>query len=337
MFQQIGILGLFMAVAAGAAVFNTARYRAAMFDDQLTPLDQQRLTALAIFVLVPLSVLLHEGGHALTVKAFGGEITGFGFYLFYGYVEHRGIYTPLQLAVIAVSGTALNVALGLAALALAWRRPRRAGVNYLLFVFGGFELANALIFYPVLDALGGVAGDWGMIYSRATPVFSSLIGLNHLALLVAALLVWRNPRFKQGYFERIGQSTESRPVVDDVDARQIAMSALLLEAAEAATADWKHVVTLAPDAQAGGAQVVLRWESGGFQRALLAHANLNAEPAHRIELHAAIKAVDPGAAPIQRSLARISGEPTATRLAPHLRHFLDLVDSWTGTSLIMPN
>lgn len=91
------ILTLMLAVIGGAALVDVVRNRQALFDDRLTMDERQRLTRLALFVLVPLSVILHELGHAVMVKAFGGQIVGWGFYLYYGYVEHTGYYTPISL------------------------------------------------------------------------------------------------------------------------------------------------------------------------------------------------------------------------------------------------
>jgi hypothetical protein len=335
--EQAGILGVFMAIAAVAALYNVVRERESIFDERFTARDRQRMLTFVLFVLLPISVLLHEGGHAVMVKVFGGDVTGFGFYFFYAYVEHVGAYTALQLAIIALAGPLVNVVLGLAAAAIAWYRPRRAVYNYMLFVFAALELANALIFYPILDALGGVAGDWQTIYSRATPLFSILIALNHVAILVSWLVIWRSPRFQQGYAERTGLLGPAGLSEGARAREQQRLADVLVDAASTASAGWKHTIKFAPDTQAGGAQLILRWESGGFQRALLIHANLDDTPEQRIELHAAIQPLMAGAPPIQRALARINGEPTAEQMAPHLRHFLDLVDGWNGTSLISPN
>ena len=337
MIQQPGILGVFMAIAAVAALVTVIRERQAIFDERFTARDRSRILPFALFVLVPISVLLHEGGHALMVKVFGGHVTGFGFYFFYAYVEHVGAYTALQLALIALAGPLVNVVLGLAAAGVAWYRPRRAVYNYMLFVFAALELGNALVFYPLLDAFGGVAGDWETIYSRDTPLFSALIALNHVAILVCALVIWRSPRFQHGYAERTGLIAPGSVDSGTRAREQQRLADVLVDAASTASAGWKHAIVLAPDDQAGGAQLVLRWESAGFRRALLIHANLDETPAHRIELHAAVQPLLPGAPPMQRALARISGDPSAEQIAPHLRHFLDLVDGWNGTSLISPN
>jgi hypothetical protein len=345
-------IGLIMAALAFVSLADIARDRQKLFDARLTEDERQRLTRFAAFVLLPLSVLAHEGGHAVMVKVFGGEVVDFGFYLFYGYVGHIGLYTHLELAVIAFAGTFVNVVIGLAVLAFAWYRPlkpERIGLNYLLFVFGALELFNALVFYPVFDAMGGVAGDWQTIYSRDTPVFSALIALNHIALLVGAAVIWRSPRFQAGYAQRIGRRVRvvHTPVTGvpsaqpDANAetanRQREMGGILTVAAATAADGWRHPVQLLTDAQAGGSQVVVRWESNGFNRALLIHAAVGEPAEQRVELHAAIEAPSMNVPPFQRALARIDGTPTVPELIPYILRFLDYIDDWNGATVVSPN
>ena len=339
------ILGLIVAVAAVATLADTWRDRAALFDARFTADERQRVLRLAMFVLLPLSVLAHEGGHALFVKLFGGEIVDFGFYMVYGFVAHIGRYTPLELLLIAFSGPAINIIAGVAAFLLAWYRPfpKRPAINYLLFVFAVLELFNALVFYPIFDTLGGVAGDWSTIYSRDTPVLSILIGLLHAALLVAAALIWRSQRFQVGYAERTGlRRVRHTPGGDDTgssepDAEQQEMTGILTVAAALATDGWRHQVQLASDTQAGGSQVIVRWQSGGFQRALLVHASLSTDPDQHVELHAAIEPDSRDMPPYERTLARIDGQPTAQELVPYMRRFLDFIDTWNGATVTTPN
>jgi hypothetical protein len=330
------ILGLIVAVAAVATLVDTWRDRAALFDARFTADERQRMLRLAMFVLLPLSVLAHEGGHAVFVKVFGGEIVDFGFYMVYGFVAHVGRYTPLELAIIAFSGSAVNIVLGVGAFAMAWFRPlrQRPAINYLLFVFAALEMFNALIFYPVFDALGGVAGDWSTIYTRETPVFSALVGLLHAALLIAAVIIWRSPRFQAGYAERTGLRRVSETPGDN---EQQELTGILTVAAALATNGWRHSVQLHSDAQAGGAQVIIRWQSDGFQRALLVHSTLSTVPDQHVELHAAIEPNTHELPPYQRTLARIDGQPTAQELVPYIRRFLDFVDSWNGATVTTPN
>jgi hypothetical protein len=117
------------------------------------------------------------------------------------------------------------------------------------------------------------------------------------------------------------------------------MTGLLAVAAAVASNDWRHPVQLMTDAQADGSQVVLRWASGGFQRALLVHATYSDDPEQHVELHAAIQADADGmrAPAYQRALARIDGSPTAQELVPYVRRFLDFVDTWDGTTVVSPN
>lgn len=330
------ILGLIVAVAAVATLVDTWRDRAALFDARFTADERQRMLRLAMFVLLPLSVLAHEGGHAIFVKLFGGEIVDFGFYMVYGFVAHVGRYTPLELAIIAFAGSAINIVLGVGAFAIGWFRPfrQRPAINYLLFVFAALEMFNALIFYPVFDALGGVAGDWSTIYTRETPIFSTLVGLLHAALLIAAVIIWRSPRFQAGYAERTGLRRVSATPGDN---EQQELIGVLTVAAALATNGWRHSVQLNSDAQAGGSQVVIRWQSDGFQRALLVHGTLSSVPGQHVELHAAIEPNTHDLPPYQRTLARIDGQPTAQELVPYIRRFLDFVDSWNGATVTTPN
>jgi len=354
-------IGIILAALAFVSLADIVRDRQKLFDARLTEDERQRLTRFAAFVLLPLSVLAHEGGHAAMVKVYGGEIVDFGFYLFYGFVAHIGVYTPLELAVIAFSGPLVNIVIGLVVLAWAWYRPltpERVAGNYLLFVFGALELFNALVFYPVFDALGGIAGDWQSIYSRDTPLFSSLIALNHIALLVGAAVIWRNPRFQAGYAPRTGRRVKviHTPIAgvptprgdgntEAVD-RQNDMGGVLTVAAATAADGWRHPVQLLTDAQAGGSQVILRWESNGFNRALLIHAmpgvpgevGENGEPStHRVELHAAIEAPSMNVPPFQRPLARIDGQPNVPELIPYIQRFLEYIDNWDGATVVSPN
>ncbi len=336
------ILGLIVAVAAIATIADTWRDRAALFDERFTADERQRILRLAMFVLLPLSVLAHEGGHALFVKIYGGEIVDFGFYMVYGFVAHVGIYTPLELAIIAFSGSAINIILGVGAFLIAWfvPFPRRPAISYVLFVFTALELFNALIFYPVFDALGGIAGDWSTIYTRETPVFSSLIGLMHVSLLIAAIVIWRSQRFQVGYAERTGlRRVRPRRDGDDLsDAdEQIELTGILTVAASLAADSWRHQVHLTSDSQAGGAQAIIRWQSDGFQRALLVHATLSSDPNQHVEVHAAIEPSGREMPPYERTLARIDGQPTAQELVPYIRRFLEFVDSWNGATITTPN
>lgn len=331
-FDSTGIISIFLLVAAGATLWDVARGRRELFDQRLTADDRNRLLRLVVFVLLPLSIVLHEVGHAVAVKAFGGEVLSFGFYLYYGYVEHFGRYTPLDIAIISLAGPIVNVILGLGAFAVAWFRPRRAAVNYLLFVFCAFELFNALVFYPLFDFGGGIAGDFSSMYSRDTPLFSLTVGVGHLTILAGAAVFWRTPRYRAGYEERTGRR---RTRVSGTERWQ--MADVLARAAIDASSGWRHEVAVSGDAQSGGTQMVLRWQSTGFQRALLVHSTHSDDPQQHVELHAAVHPDRSGPPPYQRPLMRVDGQPQMDELTLYIRRSLDFVDTWDGTSVISPS
>jgi hypothetical protein len=345
---------LMLAALAVVSLADVVRNRRALFDEHFTEDERSRVLRFVLFVLLPLSVLAHEAGHALAVVAFGGEVVDVGFYLFYGYVAHIGVYTPLERGLISFAGPAVNIIAGLVAIAIAWFRPRRAAVNFLLFAFGAVELANALVFYPVLDAVGGVAGDWETIYSRDIALFGLLVGLLHAGILVGGAILWKNRRVQDGYARRTGLAhaqpqggfmtydssggfSGSQPEERSVDAGLNELSGVLAVAAAIAADGWRHHVQIVSDAQAGGTQVVMRWQSNGFQRALLVHSTLDDDPQQHVELHAAVESSEPGLPPYQRALARIDGRPTAQELVPYLRRFLDFVETWDGATVVSPN
>lgn len=328
------IFGLILAIAFAASLYDIIKGRQQLFDDRLTAEDRNRLLRFTIFVLLPLSIIFHEAGHAIAVKLFGGEIIDFGFYFIYGFVSHRGFYTPIELGWIALAGTIMNVLLAAIAFATFWFWPRNKAVNYVLLTFGALELANALIFYPVLDALGGIVGDWSTIYSSETPVFSITIGVIHVGLLLGGYLIWKSVWFQRGYAERIGRPVR-RTAAGAGQRSDMAM--VIAEASSEAAGSWKHPVQLAADAQAGGLQMVLRWESNAFERAVLVHATPPEDETPHIELHGALKAKAPGVPGHQRPLMRIDGEPNAPQLTDYIRQALDLVDSWDGATVPSPN
>lgn len=332
MFDSPGILGIFLLIAAGATLWDVAKGHTELFDERLTANDRNRLLRLVLFVLLPLSIILHEGGHALAVKAFGGEILGFGFYLYYGYVEHQGFYTPLDVAIISFAGPLVNVILGLGAFAFAWFTPRRTAINYLLFVFCAFELFNALVFYPLFDFGGGISGDFSSIYSSDTLVFSIIVGICHLAILIGAVVFWKTPRFRSGYEQRTGQRRWHAS-----SGERTQMADLLARSATEAGRGWKHEVSVSGDAQSEGTQMVLRWQSNGFQRALLIHSTHSDDPEQHVELHAAVNPLEAGAQHYQRPLMRINGQPQLDELTLYIRRSLDFIDTWDGASVISPS
>lgn len=332
--EGVGILGIIVGIAFLAVTYDAIANRRTLFSEPVTAQKRQSLLRLAVFGLLPLSILLHELGHAIAIWSIGREVLDFGFAFIYGFVSYNSFgVSPLQEAWIAVAGTLMNVLLGIVCLGIFWFRPQRPAVNYLLFIFTVIQGANALIFYPILDFAGGIVGDWSTIYSTETPLFSALIGVLHVGILGGAALTWKSPRFQRLYAERTGRVRVHR----DVPARRSELAVIMARAASDAVESWKHPVELVTDAQAGGLQVILRWVSEGYFRRVLVHATPLDGPDPHVEFHAAIRAEEPGLPPYERPVMRINGRPNSTDLALHIRMALDLVESWDATNVTSYN
>ncbi len=318
-----------MALAFFAAVWDAVRHHDTLFVEPMTVDSRGRILRLVIFVFLPLSIIFHELGHAVAVWSVGREVLDYGFYFVYGFVAYNGFgLSPTEQSMIALAGPLVSIVMGLAALAIGWFKPMRSSWSYLLLVFGALEMVNIMIFYPVLDALGGAGdgGDWRQIYSTDAPEIAIPMAIFHVAFLVATVVAWRSDTIRAGIAKRSGQVYRSPAQVG----RRSELARIMSSAAGVASDRWKHPIELVADAQAGGIQMILRWQSDGFNRALLVHAPPLDGPDPHIEIHAAIRALDPGLPPYERPLNRVDGQPNVEELAAYIRRALDTVDGWDG-------
>ncbi|MCA9923876.1 MAG: M50 family metallopeptidase [Anaerolineales bacterium] len=150
----------------------------------------------SFFVAVPIGVFLHEGGHALAVWLFGGQVAEFGYRVFWGYVQPLGTFTAVQDWFISLAGTLGNLIFGLT-LWLLLRRHASSSYRYFALRAFRFQLHFALIYYPIFTLFLPI-GDWKTIYNfGATPIASGIMAVFHATLL---LLFWQVDRI--GWFER---------------------------------------------------------------------------------------------------------------------------------------
>lgn len=319
------ILSIILSLIAIRALVITVRDRKQLFDRDFTPQDRQQLTEAAIFLLLPISVLLHEVGHAVTVRALGGQVTGFGFYLFYGYVQHIGFYTPSQLFWIALSGNLVSILLGLIAIAVPLIRRLSPPVTYLLFVFGAFDLANSLVFYPALDFFARLEGDWSQIYTWNTPLLSGGLAAVHASLIIAGVIAWKSAWGQRIYARRTGLSEHAVRRVSKVQAANE-----LLEAGENLSSNWQHPLRVVAGAPENAAGITLHWISRGYSRVVAAYTIVDGR--RHIELHGAIHALENSTEGFQKPIGLIEGIPPPEQLTPFLTKALDLVESWEATT-----
>ncbi|MFW6075588.1 MAG: hypothetical protein ACOC9Y_08325 [Chloroflexota bacterium] len=330
----IDILVIIMGFVFLAVAWDAISNRATLFGNYLSADVKNRLLRLAIFGLLPLSIIFHELGHAIAIWSIGRSVESFGFGFIYGFVSYNAFgVSDLQSLWVSAAGTLVNIIIGVIALGIFWFRPSRPTVNYLLFVFAVIQGANALIFYPLLDFAGGIVGDWSTIYSSDTLVPSALIGVAHIGILGGSALIWKSDAFQAEYRKRTGQRVPRR----GAPRQRSNLAVTLAESSSRAIAGWPHEIEQVVDAQAGGLQMILRWESDGFLRRLLIHATPADSDDPHVEMHGVIHALDPGLPQYQRPVMRINGPPNTPQLTQRIRTGLEIVESWDGSTPAGPN
>lgn len=190
-----GLLSFFYIFLGVRFLLQFIPRRKQIFDNNFTPYDRSMLTQAAFFVLLPVSVALHELGHAVAIWSMGGKVLDFGFYFFSGYVSYdpRG-FSDVQRTLIAFAGTFVNLVLIVLALAVVFlkRPPLRAPWNELLLQFVFISGINALIFYPAMDLVMGISGDWSQMYQSGVPWLTALIIITQITFIAVGWWGMRN-------------------------------------------------------------------------------------------------------------------------------------------------
>mgnify|MGYP005843528865 FL=1 len=326
-FLLFQLASLLLAIVSIRVLVTTARNRRALFDETLTPGDRQQLSEAAFFLLLPLGVLLHELGHVVAVWLAGGQVVGFGFLFFLGWVEHTGSYTPAELYWIALAGNLVSLGLGLAALALALVGPFGRAVNWLLLVFGGLELGTTLVFYPLLDLVSDLHGDWATIYRAGTPLLSGVTALLHAGLVVTGLILWQSGRFRRLVEARTGIRWPRRLTAG----QRRALAWNLAEAAERVAGSWGGPVEAVTGVGPDHAGVALRWESGGLRRRIEA---LVAPESGVLELRAELDGPARPGARLRQRLGALDRPLPPEDLARILTRLMEMVDRWPAPTAV---
>jgi hypothetical protein len=147
----------------------------------VTARDQAIAQRLAIFLLLPLTVPLHELGHCLATWQVGGTVADFQWRFFWGFMIPVGKFTPVEFWWISLSGNLVSIALGLLALLLIPVMRQRIWAE-LLYHFVCANSINSLVIYPAVAVSGG-GGDWATIYDFKVQPYSWLFLVGHLGLL----------------------------------------------------------------------------------------------------------------------------------------------------------
>ncbi len=187
-----GTTDLILAIGAVLALVALVRSWRPFLDADFTASDRRVAMQVAVFLIPPVVVLLHELGHAAATVAVGGHVADFHYGLFEGSVSFTGDLTNGQVWFIALAGNLVSIGIGLGmvvagGLLSGIRRPLR----YLLIVGGLFEAVFGLIGYPLLSETARF-GDWLLIYDfRANPGLSWATLVVHVAVVAALWQWWR--------------------------------------------------------------------------------------------------------------------------------------------------
>lgn len=195
MFGLFDLIALFYVLRSLQLIFIIWRERRALRQPPLSFRQKYLAEQASFFLAVPIGVLLHELGHALSVWVFGGQVLQFGYRVFWGFVIPFGSFSATQLWFISLAGTLASLLFGLA-IWLLLRQHQTPALRYFALRAFRFQTFFSLIYYPVFTLLG-FEGDWATIYNfAATPVWSGLTAVCHAGIL---FLFWRGDRL--GWFE----------------------------------------------------------------------------------------------------------------------------------------
>ncbi|HEY7060675.1 MAG TPA: hypothetical protein VII06_04290 [Chloroflexota bacterium] len=177
-------LALVYAVAALVTLWSVVRDWRALFDDVWTPQDNQLAQRVGFLLLTPPLVWLHELGHATAMRFYGATDPQIHFFLYLGFVTSRYPFTPIQNFVVFLAGPLVTYLLGIGLLAVALLVPLRPAVALALASCAIVNLALVLVMYPAMSLAGGW-GDFVGIYQGGVPMASLVVGVVHVASLVA--------------------------------------------------------------------------------------------------------------------------------------------------------
>ncbi len=358
-FDGFILLSLFYAIIGVRVVGQIVARRREIFDLRFTEADRALVQQAAFFVLVPISVALHEFGHAVAIWSLGGQVIDFGYYVFAGFVSYREPFTDGQRILVALAGPLVNVILSAVAIAVVVLRrpPLRAAYNELLLQFAILSTVNALIFYPLLDLVSGLNGDWHQMYFGGVPALSGAILIGHLGILGLGYWAWKNPQMANRFATLTGapngtaRSPMGRlrrdPHATQGGAGSTSPQERDLRAAGARVASgWPEPVELTMQRHGPEVALVLAWRAHTDVRSVVARATSSGG----LELWGVVapqpdvtrrSGFDPSPGPatttaIRRHLHQRASLPDVDALTLELRMAMEEVEGWDASMVPAP-
>jgi tetratricopeptide (TPR) repeat protein len=190
--DQISVLAACLSVQT---LFQLFRHWQSFWNAHVTLRDQSIAQRLALFVLLPLTVPLHELGHCLATWQVGGTVVEFQWRFFWGYMIPAGDFSPAEFWWIALSGNLVSIFLGLLAIFLL-PLVRRRIFQELLYSFVCVNLINSLVLYPLMS-IASNGGDWKNIYDFKVQPYSLVFLPIHIGLLWWLRSLYYSPKTVQ--------------------------------------------------------------------------------------------------------------------------------------------
>jgi hypothetical protein len=268
-FGPFAIISLIYVFIGIRVVYRLVGSWSSVWDRRFTQQDRGIVDEAAFFVLVPISVALHELGHATAIWLMGGKVVDWGFYGFAGFVSYYPAqFSDVQQTLIAAAGSLVNLILCLLAFGfvLLRRPPMRASFNELLIQFAFLSGANAFIVYPLLDLASGLNGDWRQMYDSGVPWLTAIIVAVQFGALALGYWLATNPAMKARFASLTDVPTGfERGLFGGIKAGQIDIATLsptertLQEASERVSSGWSQPVKSQVQRFDAGTAIVLEW------------------------------------------------------------------------------
>ena len=186
MSESFDLISLLPIIISISTIKQLASNWSEFWDSEVTIADRQLSQRLALFVLVPLGVLLHEVGHSLATWQAGGVVETFRWYFFSGYIVPAGDFTIVQSWWIFFAGNLVSILLGLIAIPLIFQVRKRI-IAEICYFFACIQSLYALVLYPLYSATSQ-SGDWVFIYN---PGFFPLVTPVAIAHILILLILWQ--------------------------------------------------------------------------------------------------------------------------------------------------
>ncbi len=338
-----GLLSLFYVFIGVRFLFQFIPRRKAIFDNNFTPYDRSMLGQAAFFILLPISVALHELGHAIAIWAMGGKVLDFGFYFFSGYVSYDPRdFSAVQQTLIAFAGTFVNLVLIVIALAVVFlkRPPLRAPWNELLLQFVFISGINALVFYPAMDLLLNISGDWSQMYRSGVPWLTAVIVIIQVGFIAVGWWGMKNPGVQariatltglpEGSSMRMAFGSGGEQAVQKVeriDAAKLSGAEKVIGGAIGrVAAGWPGKTDTRIDRGQGSSVSSMIWQSGDANRTVAVILRPNGETAIVGSVHTTR---DAGAPANQGMLRSWPALPNEDDLTMALRIAAEQVETWS--------